>query len=53
MSTLTAALKTERGRHVAKAVFLANDFLISITDHRTIFGFGTILPDLENPVAEV
>jgi uncharacterized protein len=37
----------------AKAVPPANDFLISITDHRTIFGFGTILPDLEDPVAEV
>jgi len=36
-----------------KAVPPANDFLISITDHRTIFGFGTILPDMENPVAEV
>jgi predicted TIM-barrel fold metal-dependent hydrolase len=36
-----------------KAVPPANDFLISITDHRTIFGFGTILPDLADPVAEV
>ncbi|MDH4265091.1 MAG: amidohydrolase [Deltaproteobacteria bacterium] len=37
----------------AKAVPPANDFLIGITDHRTIFGFGTILPDLEDPAAEV
>lgn len=37
----------------AKAVPTANDFLIGITDHRTIFGFGTILPDLEDPAAEV
>ena len=36
-----------------KAVPPANDFLISITDHRTVFGFGTILPDMEDPVAEV
>jgi predicted TIM-barrel fold metal-dependent hydrolase len=36
-----------------KAVPPANDFLISITDRRTIFGFGTILPDMEDPVAEV
>ena len=37
----------------AKVVPSANDFLISINDQRTIFSFGTILPDLENPVAEV
>ena len=37
----------------AKAVSPANDFLIGITDQRTIFGFGTILPDLEDPTAEV
>src|SRR4030042_2237949 len=36
----------------AKAVSPANDFLIGITDHRTIFGFGTILPDMEDPAAE-
>ena len=36
-----------------KAVPPANDFLISITDHRTVFGFGTILPDVVDPVAEV
>jgi len=36
-----------------KAVPPANDFLISVTDHRTVFGFGTILPDMEDPVAEV
>ena len=36
-----------------KAVPPANDFLISINDHRTVFGFGTILPDMEDPVAEV
>jgi len=37
----------------AKAVPPANDFLISITDNRTVFGFGTILPDVADPVAEV
>src|SRR4030067_853723 len=37
----------------AKAVGPANDFLIGITDQRTVFGFGTILPDLEDPAAEV
>jgi predicted TIM-barrel fold metal-dependent hydrolase len=31
----------------------ANDFIREITDHKTIFGFGTILPDMEDPVAEV
>ena len=36
-----------------KVVPSANDFLISINDDRTIFSFGTILPDLEDPVAEV
>ena len=36
-----------------KAVPPANDFLISITDNRTVFGFGTILPDVVDPVAEV
>jgi predicted TIM-barrel fold metal-dependent hydrolase len=37
----------------AKVVPSANDFLISINDQRTIFSFGTILPDMEDPVAEV
>jgi predicted TIM-barrel fold metal-dependent hydrolase len=37
----------------AKVVPPANDFLISITDNRTVFGFGTILPDVVDPVAEV
>ena len=37
----------------AKAVPPANDFLVSIDDGRTIFSLGTILPDLEDPVAEV
>ncbi|HSR12741.1 MAG TPA: amidohydrolase, partial [Thermodesulfobacteriota bacterium] len=36
-----------------QAVAAANDFLIGITDNRTIFGFGTILPGMDDPVAEV
>ena len=37
----------------AQVVSRANDFLREITDHKTIFGFGTILPDMEDPIAEV
>ncbi len=36
-----------------KVVPSANDFLISINDQKTIFSFGTILPDMDDPVAEV
>lgn len=36
-----------------KIVKLANDFMIDATDNKTIFGFGTIHPDMEEPVAEV
>ena len=36
-----------------KIVKSANDFLIESTDNKTIFGFGTIHPDMEDPVAEV
>jgi len=37
----------------AKIVKSANDFIIEATDNKTIFGFGTIHPDMEDPVAEV
>lgn len=36
-----------------KVVTAANDFLISIMDNQRIIGFGTILPDMEDPVGEV
>lgn len=36
-----------------KIVKSANDFLIEVSDNREIFGFGTIHPDMEAPVAEV
>lgn len=36
-----------------EAVRSANDYLIEITDNRQIFGFGTILPQMEDPVSEV
>jgi predicted TIM-barrel fold metal-dependent hydrolase len=36
-----------------KIVRSANDFLIEATDNKTIFGFGTIHPDMEEPVTEV
>jgi predicted TIM-barrel fold metal-dependent hydrolase len=36
-----------------EVVVSANNFLIKINDNRTIFGFGTILPNIEDPVGEV
>lgn len=31
----------------------ANDFIISVNDGKSIYGFGTILPGIDNPEAEV
>ncbi|HYB21113.1 MAG TPA: amidohydrolase family protein [Thermodesulfobacteriota bacterium] len=36
-----------------EVVAAANNFLIEINDNQTIFGFGTILPDVKDPVEEV
>jgi predicted TIM-barrel fold metal-dependent hydrolase len=36
-----------------EVVIPANNFLIEINDNRTIFSFGTILPNMENPIGEV
>jgi uncharacterized protein len=36
-----------------EVVVAANNFLIEINDNRTIFSFGTILPNMEDPVGEV
>lgn len=36
-----------------KIVRSANDFVIEATNNKTMFGFGTIHPDTEEPVAEV
>jgi len=36
-----------------EVVVSANDFLAGINNNRTIFAFGTILPTMDNPVAEV
>jgi len=36
-----------------EVVIPANDFLLDINDNRTIFSFGTILPNMKDPVAEV
>ncbi len=36
-----------------KVVKSANDFIIEATNNKTIFGFGTIHPDMEEPVTEV
>jgi predicted TIM-barrel fold metal-dependent hydrolase len=36
-----------------EVVVAANNFLIGIMDSRTIFSFGTILPNMEDPVGEV
>jgi predicted TIM-barrel fold metal-dependent hydrolase len=36
-----------------QVVVSANNFLIGIMDHQTIFSFGTILPDMNDPVGEV
>lgn len=36
-----------------EVVASANNFLIQISDNRTVFGFGTILPNIEDPVGEV
>lgn len=36
-----------------KIVKSANDFMIDATDNKTIIGFGTIHPDMEDPVDEV
>ncbi len=31
----------------------ANDFIIGLNDGKSLYGFGTILPDVDNPVSEV
>ena len=36
-----------------EVVVPANNFLIEIMDNQTIFSFGTILPNMEDPVGEV
>ena len=36
-----------------EVVVSANNFLIEINDNQTIFSFGTILPDMKDPVGEV
>jgi len=36
-----------------KIVKSANDFMIDATDNKTIIGFGTIHPDMDDPVTEV
>lgn len=36
-----------------KIVQSANDFIVEATDNKTIFGFGTIHPQMEEPLAEV
>ncbi|MFH1032024.1 MAG: amidohydrolase family protein [Chloroflexota bacterium] len=37
----------------AQVVKPSNDFIISITDNKKIIGFGTILPDFEDPAGEI
>ena len=36
-----------------EVVVAANNFLIGINDNRTLFSFGTILPNMDDPVGEV
>jgi hypothetical protein len=36
-----------------KIVKSANDFVIEVSDNKEIYGFGTIHPDMEDPVGEV
>ena len=36
-----------------EVVAQANNFLLEIMDHKTIFSFGTILPSMKDPVGEI